>query len=51
MLAVSCLIGQTGQTTVMFAGELDIASADQALVGVGYRQGAADSVDIGARRI
>jgi anti-sigma B factor antagonist len=30
MLTVSCLIGQTGQTTVMFAGELDIASADQA---------------------
>ena len=30
MLTVSCLISQTGQTTVMFAGELDIASADQA---------------------
>jgi anti-sigma B factor antagonist len=30
MLTLSCLISQTGQTTVMFAGELDTASADQA---------------------
>jgi anti-sigma B factor antagonist len=30
MLTLSCLISQTGQTTVTFAGELDYASADQA---------------------
>ena len=30
MLTLSCLTGQTGQTTVTFAGELDTASADQA---------------------
>jgi anti-sigma B factor antagonist len=30
MLTLSCLIRQTGQTTVTFAGELDTASADQA---------------------
>jgi anti-sigma B factor antagonist len=30
MLTLSCLVSQTGQTTVTFAGELDIASADQA---------------------
>jgi anti-sigma B factor antagonist len=30
MLTLSCLISQTGQTTVTFAGELDTASADQA---------------------
>jgi len=30
MLTVSCLTGQTGQTTVTFAGELDYASADPA---------------------
>jgi len=30
MLTLSCLISQTGQATVTFAGELDYASADQA---------------------
>jgi hypothetical protein len=30
MLTLSCLISQTGQTTVTFAGELDATSADQA---------------------
>jgi len=30
LLTLSCRIGQTGQTTVTFAGELDYASADQA---------------------
>ena len=30
MLTLSCRIGQTGQTTVTFAGELDYASADYA---------------------
>jgi anti-anti-sigma factor len=30
MLTLSCRIGQTGQTTVTFAGELDYASADHA---------------------
>ena len=30
MLTLSCLISQTGQATVTFAGELDAASADQA---------------------
>ena len=30
MLTLSCLISQTGQTTVTFSGELDYASADQA---------------------
>ena len=30
MLTLSCRISQTGQTTVIFAGELDAASADQA---------------------
>ena len=30
MLTLSCLISQTGQTTVTFAGELDCASAEQA---------------------
>ena len=30
MLTLSCLIGQTGQITVTFTGELDAASADQA---------------------
>jgi anti-anti-sigma factor len=30
MLSLSCLISQTGQITVTFAGELDYASADQA---------------------
>jgi len=30
MLTLSCLISQTGQTTVTFAGELDAAAADQA---------------------
>jgi anti-sigma B factor antagonist len=30
MLTLSCLISQTGQTTVTFVGELDYASADQA---------------------
>jgi len=30
MLTLSCLIGQTGQARVTFAGELDAASADQA---------------------
>ena len=30
MLTLGCLISQTGQTTVTFAGELDTASADQA---------------------
>ena len=30
MLTLSCRISQTGQTTVIFAGELDTASADQA---------------------
>jgi anti-anti-sigma factor len=40
MLTLSCLISQTGQTTVTFAGELDIASADQAY---GYVCGAIDA--------
>ena len=30
MLTLSCLVSQTGQATVTFAGELDYASADQA---------------------
>ncbi len=30
MLTLSCLISQTGQTTVTISGELDTASADQA---------------------
>jgi anti-sigma B factor antagonist len=30
MLTLSCRISQTGQATVIFAGELDTASADQA---------------------
>jgi len=30
MLTLSCLMSQTGQITVTFAGELDTASADQA---------------------
>jgi anti-sigma B factor antagonist len=30
MLTLSCMISQTGQTTVTLAGELDAASADQA---------------------
>ncbi len=30
MLTLSCRISQTGQTTVIFVGELDTASADQA---------------------
>lgn len=30
MLTLSCLISQTGQTTVTFAGELDTTSADRA---------------------
>jgi anti-anti-sigma factor len=30
LLTLSCLISQTGQTTVRFAGELDAAPADQA---------------------
>ena len=30
LLTLSCRIGQTGQTTVTFAGELDYASADHA---------------------
>ena len=30
MLTLSCRISQTGQITVIFAGELDTASADQA---------------------
>ena len=40
MLTLSCLIGQTGQTTVRFAGELDTASADQACE---YVRGAIDA--------
>ena len=39
MLTLSCLISQTGHTTVTFAGELDIASADQAY---GYVRDAID---------
>jgi hypothetical protein len=35
MLTLSCRISQTGQATVTFAGELDIASADQACQYVG----------------
>ena len=30
MLTLSCLISQTGPTTITFAGKLDTASADQA---------------------
>ena len=41
MLTLSCLISQTGQTTVTFAGELDAASADQAY---GYVRDAIDAV-------
>jgi anti-sigma B factor antagonist len=40
MLTLSCLIGQTGQITVMFTGELDTASADQAYE---YVRGAIDT--------
>jgi len=40
MLTLSCLISQTGQTTVTFAGELDYASADQAY---GYVRDAIDA--------
>jgi anti-sigma B factor antagonist len=40
MLSLSCLIGQTGQITVTFAGELDYASADQAYA---YVQDAIDT--------
>ena len=40
MLALSCLIGQTGQITVAFTGELDTASADQAYE---YVRGAIDA--------
>ena len=36
MLSLSCLISQTGQITVTFAGELDYASADQACGYVRY---------------
>ncbi len=39
MLTLSCLISQTGHTTVTFAGELDAASADQAY---GYVRDAID---------
>jgi len=40
MLTLSCLISQTGQATVTFAGELDTASADQACE---YVRGAIDA--------
>ena len=40
MLTLSCLIGQTGQLTVTFTGELDAASADQAYE---YVRGAIDA--------
>ena len=40
MLTLSCLISQTGQITVTFAGELDAASADQAY---GYVRDAIDA--------
>ena len=40
MLTLSCLVSQPGQTTVTFAGELDIASADQAYE---YVRGAIDA--------
>jgi anti-sigma B factor antagonist len=40
MLTLSCLISQTGQATVTFAGELDAASADQAC---GYVRGVIDA--------
>ena len=40
MLTLSCLIGQTGQITVTFTGELDTASADQAY---DYVRGAIDT--------
>ena len=40
MLTLSCLISQTGQATVTFAGELDAASADQAY---GYVRDAIDA--------
>jgi anti-sigma B factor antagonist len=40
MLTLSCLISQTGQITVTFAGELDTASADQAYE---YVRGAIDA--------
>jgi anti-sigma B factor antagonist len=40
MLTLSCLISQAGQATVMFAGELDAASAGQAY---GYVRDAIDA--------
>ena len=40
MLTLSCLIGQTGQITITFTGELDTASADQAY---DYVRGAIDT--------
>jgi anti-anti-sigma factor len=40
MLTLSCLISQTGQAMVTFAGELDTASADQAYE---YVRGAIDA--------
>jgi len=40
LLTLSCLISQTGQTTVTFAGELDAAAADQAY---GYVRDAIDA--------
>ena len=40
MLTLSCLISQTGQTTITFDGELDAASADQAY---GYVRDALDA--------
>lgn len=40
MLTLSCRISDTGQTTVRFAGELDVASADQAY---GYVRDAIDT--------
>jgi len=42
MLTLSWLISQTGQATVIFAGELDIASADQAYE---YVRGVIDAHD------
>jgi anti-anti-sigma factor len=42
MLTLSWLISQTGQSTVIFAGELDIASADQAYE---YVRGVIDAHD------
>lgn len=40
MLTLSCRISDAGQTTVRFAGELDVASADQAY---GYVRDAIDT--------